>query len=108
MKVYRSRIDEGGVRHITVNGEPLELSTVLNEELPDLSLSILADYFAEVAALWLSWGYHKDFAIRLSLFGDNWTLTSGDVERLLGIPPNSILHSTLSARCITHHGRSRP
>jgi hypothetical protein len=36
MKVYRSRIDEDGVRHITVNGEPLEMSTVLNEELPDL------------------------------------------------------------------------
>jgi hypothetical protein len=93
MKVYRSRIDEDGVRHITVNGEPLEMSAVLNEELPDLSLSILADYFADIAALWFSWSYHKDFAIRLSMLGDNWTLTSGDVERLLGIPPNPILHT---------------
>ncbi len=93
MKVYRSRIDADGVRHITVNGAPLQMSTVLNEELPDLSLSILADYFSKVAALWFSWSYHKDFALRLSLLGDDWTLTSGDVERLLGIPPESILHT---------------
>ncbi len=33
MKVYRSRIDEDGVRHITVNGEPLEMSTILTQQL---------------------------------------------------------------------------